>query len=377
MTTGGPLRSTSWVCSLPVAVEYGVDDVLDVLRNLYALDGEIVHDEFRILCPNPKHEDTHPSCDVNLRTGLWNCFSCGATGDLASLGRLVLGKPTPAILKLLRPNEPTAIAAAIQRRVKLHRECLVEQASSVIYNKSPLSPGLSRGNARVEDVEVRFPKDLLRRGFTPRTLRSWNVQTVASQEFPKQSGNGTFEITNAIGIPILNEAGKMLLWCYRATKKSAPWFQKMRYLYTPGSVDLIKQTWFGLNHSGDADEIVVVEGALDAMWLWQWGIPAVAILGSHFTDFRKLDRLNQFRRVVIFTDHDGAGETAALALAESLRAHGTPGRIVLYPRWAKNREGRQASDPQEVCGLDLELMVERAIPLTTWAIRRGDKLREF
>ncbi len=37
----------------------------------------------------PLHEDRHPSLSINQEEGLWKCHSCGATGDLEKLARIV------------------------------------------------------------------------------------------------------------------------------------------------------------------------------------------------------------------------------------------------------------------------------------------------
>lgn len=57
-----------------------ITDVLDELRIEYKLTGK----EAVAACPFHS-PDRHPSWSVNVRTGLHNCFSCGARGNLASL----------------------------------------------------------------------------------------------------------------------------------------------------------------------------------------------------------------------------------------------------------------------------------------------------
>ena len=41
-------------------------------------------------CPNPSHNDRHPSWSMNLKTGVHHCFSCGFSGSLAHLVSVVL-----------------------------------------------------------------------------------------------------------------------------------------------------------------------------------------------------------------------------------------------------------------------------------------------
>src|SRR5215469_14851288 len=46
-------------------------------------------------CPSPNHNDKHPSWSCNLKTGVHYCFSCGFSGNLASLVQTVLNLTYP------------------------------------------------------------------------------------------------------------------------------------------------------------------------------------------------------------------------------------------------------------------------------------------
>lgn len=42
-------------------------------------------------CPMPNHDDSNPSFGVNEESNLYNCFGCGATGDIIKLVQTVEG----------------------------------------------------------------------------------------------------------------------------------------------------------------------------------------------------------------------------------------------------------------------------------------------
>ena len=44
-----------------------------------------------IVCPNPDHDDAHPSASLNLGKGLFNCLACGEGGSVVDLLMLVEG----------------------------------------------------------------------------------------------------------------------------------------------------------------------------------------------------------------------------------------------------------------------------------------------
>ena len=43
-------------------------------------------------CPTIGHDDSNPSCSISLDKGLYHCFSCGASGTLASLYKDLTGE---------------------------------------------------------------------------------------------------------------------------------------------------------------------------------------------------------------------------------------------------------------------------------------------
>ncbi len=63
-------------------------DVLNELNIPYKLSG----DHYIIPCPNPGHDDKHPSCSMRASDGVFKCFACGFKGNLYTLYNLKTGK---------------------------------------------------------------------------------------------------------------------------------------------------------------------------------------------------------------------------------------------------------------------------------------------
>lgn len=347
---------------MPLAEDLGIEDVKSVLEDIFGLEGEAnKNDEYRILCPVHEQEGQHTaSCDVNLKTGQWNCWACSQSGDIIRLGKLVLGIPSRKVRDLLQPNEPDAIAAAIQTRVRRRlNEVMAEPAKKVDAHPNIRIPSPS-------EYEKKPLKFLKKRGFTRETLRHWKIRFVREQELTKTNGD-EFKIHNNVGIPIFDHTGKnVLCWCYRATPDSDAWQENAKYIYTPGLVDVLNRTWFGYHEARHEDHVAVVEGALDTMWCWQNGIPAVGMLGSSAKQFVKIEALTEFRSVTIMPDRDEAGMLSALALGDRLQGFGVPVKIALYRKWMTRRDGSPAGDPQDLCPLDLELFWWTAVPWQAW-----------
>jgi DNA primase len=325
---------------MPTADEIGVDSVVEVLTTQYGLDGEEHGDEFLLTCPNPGHSDSHPSCGVNLKTGLFHCFACGVGGDLIRLGTLVLGLSREAVEEALKPHSTEALLSVVQRKLGNLRLTTMPSRKKDIKLPGPYRSG---------------PLDaLLERDFREDTLQKWGVRFCLREEL--QGKKGPFEIRNSIAIPIRDADGNLLCWCYRATKDSPGWQPK--YLYTP-EVD-ISRFWFGLQHNSKSENVVVVEGALDAMWLDQCGFPALALLGSQMPE-AKIKQLQRYKSVTILGDRDASGAIMVQKIGNILGDR-MPVYVARYSTWMG------ADDPQQMNPVDLEIMLMRSIPWTRFRL---------
>jgi DNA primase len=336
---------------MPTAVELGVADVEWVVTDLFGIEGRKRGDEMDIWCPFG-HERRLGSCSINLETGNWKCLACGKAGDLIILGMYKLDLPYDDAKRLLEPSTPEALIATVQR--KLAAAIAPRKRSRQVELPGPYEDG---------------PLDELReRYFTDDTLQRWGVRYAREQEF--EGKNGVYTIRNSIAIPIRDERRALLSWCYRKTNDSPSW--QPRYLYTPDVP--LSEIWFGLEHHARVRDIVVTEGALDAMWFDQAGIPALALLGSEMGE-RKIKMLAQYRTVTIMGDLDVAGELVARRIGGMIGDRSRL-RIARYPRWCREhimeelRNGNKVKvDPCNLPAVDLELAVATALPWTTWLAR--------
>jgi hypothetical protein len=80
--------------------------------------------DYMISCPCPGHDDSTPSCIIHPRTDRWNCFGCGAHGDVLELVRQVEGVTSlhviAEILDSRRPLNPVARDETVARHVTKH-----------------------------------------------------------------------------------------------------------------------------------------------------------------------------------------------------------------------------------------------------------------
>jgi DNA primase len=98
-----------------------------------------------------------------------------------------------------------------------------------------------------------------------------------------------------------------------------------RYLGLPGRKPLL-----GWEAAHDARTVVLVEGVFDVLVLQQWGIPALALVGTHARP-DALAALGRFERVYLALDRDEAGQSATTALARALGERAVPVTLPALP----------------------------------------------
>jgi DNA primase len=218
------------------------------------------------LCPF--HSDTKPSFGLNTKTGKWHCFGCGEGGDLLKLLELLTGDLIKSSL-------------------------LISNLELGDYKEAP------------PPAEIVLPtndgasKYLENRGYSPHIISKHEVY---------------YNVMRGLIIPVRDAKSKLVGWIER----------KNGYKYSRG---LPKgRTLYNLNNNLLNSSIHVVEGALDAMWLEQSGVPSVATLGAYVT-VEQIDLLKKwFKQITVIPDNDEAGINMGVRLNKLLGA-----KIILPP----------------------------------------------
>ncbi len=218
------------------------------------------------LCP--LHEDSRRSFAINKDHGGWVCYAACGKGGLVELYSRVLGI-----------SYGDAWTALLKRGDKVPGEAL--------WNI------LLRGKSEPRKIDsadlfydsYRSHRYLLTRGFTVETLKSFKV--------------GWDDDLKAIVIPAF-ENGRLVGLIKRLINPG----KESKYDYTYG--------WQKSHHVFALDRIrgnsvIVCEGALNAMWLHQFDLPGVAILGSSLHKVQRDKLLKKAYEVVLLFDNDESG----------------------------------------------------------------------
>lgn len=231
-------------------------------------------DEALVPCPHPDHDDRNPSASINVTKKLWVCYSCGKGGSLEKL----LGK---------RVADPAV-------------EDLLTELSTTL--------------AGFDSVHHGYPESWLDQ-FEVGGVHPYWLKRGLSEAVCHEFRLGYDPDTHAVTYPLRGPSGVVLGVVRRATDNLT--LPKYRY---PDHAPISK-TLFGYYKVREGvRDIILVEGALDAIAMWDVGLKAVAQMGSNLSE-EQIDLLRRLapRTVTVAYDQDRAGAKALDRLLRNRR----------------------------------------------------------
>ena len=242
--------------------------------NFGAVNGQ--GDEYTMLCPNPKHNDTQASFGFNVRKGVFNCFGCGWSGSLFEF-----------VARYLGGYQAGQMMSELKKKGFLSENGLKNSISSMIFMPDTLPPATGRNDY------------LYVRGFSDETIKVWNLRTNLA--------------LRAVIIPVYDEAN--VLVGYRGRRLLD---LDSRYFSSLGLPS--NRILFGLNHDDGKTAIILTEGEFDCMWLWQHGYNACSLLGGNNVAWEQMHLINKLERdVYTVFDADEAGNRYRNAAKHKLK----------------------------------------------------------
>jgi len=208
------------------------------------------------------HPDTHASASVNAVTGLWLCYACGAAGKI-----------DPDKIEIA----PSAVVRAVNQAL-----ATIEGDGHDHYPESWLT--IFDGSGPGQYWLSRFSLD---------ACRHFRLGYDATE--------------GASVYPLRDPAGRVLGMVQRTDDPH------QKYKYPPGSNT--SSLIFGY-HEVEEDEIYLVEGATDAIALYEVGLPGMALYGSRLSraQYRLIDRYRP-KRIWMASDQDKEGHRLAADVA--------------------------------------------------------------
>ncbi len=226
------------------------------------------------LCPF--HEEGNPSFSINLEHGGWIDRHGESRGQLLDLISHVKGISRSEAADWVR--SPSSINTTT---VDILRKLFATQANP--EDKRMILDSAERYEGLSPKLMAEYWFD---RGFTAKTMRRFKIR------YDEEEG--------CLVWPIRDEGANLLGFIKR---KVPPFYGKNKYLYQKG----LQRVLFPLDHFV-GEEVILVEGPLDALWLHQYGFTgALAVLGSGLTRSQLSWIKMRAEKVILAFDNDRDG----------------------------------------------------------------------
>ena len=316
------------------------NDIVDVISQYVILKRS--GRNFFGLCPF--HKEKSPSFSVSPDKQIFHCFGCGVGGNVIHFVSKIENLNFIETLQLLANraniNLPT-LDTSYQDNKKAALKAKVYEINEItakFYHENLYKP-------TSKEVQEYIKK----RKLDNRTLKSFLIgysgtfdelykllkqkgfseEEILASSLVNKTENGVFidRFRKRLMIPIQDATGKFIAFGGRVLDDSKP-----KYINSPENIVYSKgRNLFGLNiaKKGDTKKIIIVEGYMDAISLYQRGITnVVASLGTALTEQQgRLLRKNS-EQVIIGYDADGAGQAATLRGMEILQNMGCDIRVL-------------------------------------------------
>jgi len=305
-----------------------------VLRH-YGVEVKAKGNQHHGFCPLPNHNGKRnsPSFSANLEKGIFQCFGCGAHGNVLDFAILMSGGS---------PDDTDDIRKAalhLQSTFGVPQREKPKAPKEKPHPKANETPLVINAALDFELKTLDFAHPYLRtRGFTDKTINDFGLG-YCSKGY----------LANRIAIPLHDEHGQLVGYAGRIVDDSLISEDNPRYKF-PGARarkgvthEFRKSEFLYAGHriKSPVDDLVVVEGFPSVWWLTQHSIPnVVGLMGWSCSEKQAtllVSLVKPSGRVWLMPDGDESGERCA----ESVLWQVSPHRFV---RWVKLQAGKQPTD---------------------------------
>jgi DNA primase len=341
----------------------------------------------------PFHGERTPSFHVYPEDKHFNCYGCGAHGDVFGFLQRLEGKEFPEVVRALAlevgveiPESAEEDSAEQRARRKERNEVLAASDAAARYFAARLASrhgeparaylagrGVSEDSIRTFRLGVAadawndLPRRLAEKGIGLEALKR------AGLVIEREKDGGTYDrFRDRLMFPISGMDGQVIGFGGRALGAS----KGAKYLNTP-ETPLYKKSrvLYGLDLARESirrtRQAILVEGYFDVIGLHQAGVRnAVAVCGTALTtEHVELLQRCDCREVTVLFDGDVAGLAAPAKAAQALFPAGLAGKVAVLP----SEQGKQ--DPDEYARANgragVEALLARAAPLSEFLIDRA------
>lgn len=315
------------------------NDIVDIISQYVVLKRS--GRNFFGLCPF--HKEKSPSFSVSPDKQIFHCFGCGMGGNvfhfLSKIENISFIESLEMLANRANIELPTLTNQGDDKKAYLRSKVYeINKVAALFYHENLYKP-----TAKLAQEYVK------KRKLDNKTLKAFHIgfsgtfnelyQALKQQGFTEEeilasslvnkNERGQFidRFRNRLMFPIQDERGRFIAFGGRVLDDSKP-----KYINSPENIVYSKgRNLFGLNvaKTGDLKRIIIVEGYMDAISLYQRGITnVVASLGTAMTEAQGRLLRKSSEQVIIGYDSDGAGQAATMRGLEILSSLGCDLRIL-------------------------------------------------
>jgi len=318
------------------------NDIVDIISQYVTLKRK--GRNFFGLCPF--HNEKSPSFSVSPDKQIFKCFGCGKGGNvfhfLMNAENISFVEAVQILAERVNIELPKNSGDEDEKQVQLKNEVYkVNEAAAMFYHETLYKPTSKIAQEYVK--KRKLGNNTLKAfliGYAPMNNELFNhlkskgfsIEAMLASNLIGRSEKGIFydKFKHRLMIPIQDVRNRYIAFGGRVLDDSKP-----KYINSPEDIVYSKgRNLFGLNvakrnSNGMLKKILIVEGYMDAISLYQRGITnVVASLGTALTDAQgRLLRRNA-EQVILGYDADGAGQTAILRGMDILKNLGVDIRVL-------------------------------------------------
>lgn len=351
------------------------NDIVDVVSRYVSLKRK--GRNYFGLCPF--HNEKSPSFSVSPDKQIFHCFGCGVGGDVINFVKNIENITFLEAVKDLAESSGIKLLdnenSDYDRDLILKNKILKINESAAIFfheNLYKQTAKIAQEYVKKRKLDQKTLKSFLI-GYAPTNnelLAHLKKQGFTEKEMLLSSLIGKTEkgilydkFKNRLMFPIRDERGKFIAFGGRVFDDSKP-----KYINSPENLVYSKgRNLFGLNvakseNRGILKEILVVEGYMDIISLYQRGITGVvASLGTALTDSQARLLRKNCEKVILGYDSDDAGIQAATRAIDILRGLNIDCRVMILD---------SAKDPDEY-------IIKYGVDKFRWALDKSISAVEF
>lgn len=300
------------------------------LAALLGVMGTISGVEIRASCP--LHQDRNPSFSLNTENGLWICHSRCGSGNFQQLVEKKLNYTWQEAREWIDTNGQKSSLEDMM----------------LTFEKAFASPSV----VNTVSASVLW-KDYFN-SLSNQQMPQWFMDRGFSWEVINHFGIRYDIFTDAIVVPVVWQ-GLMVGIIIRNTRLNLPKYQN--------SIQLPRERIFYGEINRDQTTIILCEGVLDAIWLWQHGYHGVSLLGASLTA-GQIGVLRDYRygSIVLALDNDEAGINGTKRAINALVSAGwllPQIKRIRFPGNYRNKGPEYRKDAQDCSAEELALLYEQ------------------